>query len=64
MFLLTFTLSGVQDNDFINISICSDAKGFQLRMTLLCDRQVMGISHLGELGVEQARQGGDLGRRG
>lgn len=63
MFLFTFTLSEVQDNYFINIGIYSGAKGFQLRMTLLCDRQDIGTSHLGELTVEQARQRDDLGRR-
>lgn len=64
MLLFTFTLTEVPDNDFINVSVYSGAKGFQLRMTLLCDRQDTGTSHLGELTVEQARQRGDLGRRG
>lgn len=60
MFLSTFTLSEDQDSDFINISIYSDAKGFQLRMALLYGR--LGTFHLGELTVDQARQRVDLGR--
>lgn len=53
MFLSTFALSEDQDNDFINISIYSDAKGFQLRTALPYDR--LGTFYLGELTVEQPR---------
>jgi len=50
----TLTLREVQDNDFINISIYSAAKRFQLTTTLLCVRRHIGTSHLGKLTVEQA----------
>lgn len=64
MFLFKFILNKVQDINFINISIYSGANGFQLRMTLLCEGQDTGTSHLGEFIVEQPRQKKDLDKRG